>query len=64
MGQYLYELEVRAKIEDIDLKLWEQEMKKYEVSIVHNETLYLPDEYTKKKLDFEFINYDRRNNYN
>ena len=62
MGQYLYELEVRAKIEDIDLKFWEQEMKKYEVSIVHNETLYLPDEYTKKNLDFEFINYYRRNN--
>lgn len=37
-------------------------MKKYEVSIVHNETLYLPDEYTKKNLDFEFINYYRRNN--
>lgn len=26
MGQYLYELEVRAKIEDIDLKFWEQKM--------------------------------------
>lgn len=26
MGQYLYDLEVRAKIEDIDLNAWGQEM--------------------------------------
>lgn len=26
MGQYLYELEIRAKIEDIDLKTWGQKM--------------------------------------
>ena len=26
MSQYLYELEVRAKIEDIDLKTWGQKM--------------------------------------
>lgn len=33
MGQYLYELEVRAKIEDIDLKIWGQEMEDTEVEI-------------------------------
>ena len=62
MGQYLYELEVRAKIEDIDLKFWEQEMKKYEVNNVQNEILYLLKKKKKKNLDFEFINYYRRNN--
>lgn len=36
MGQYLYDLEVRAKIEDIDLKAWGQEMSKYQVDIVTN----------------------------
>ena len=36
MGQYLYDLEVRAKIEDIDLKAWRQEMNKYQVDIVTN----------------------------
>lgn len=33
MGQYLYDLEVRAKIEDIDLKTWGQEMEDTEVEI-------------------------------
>ena len=61
MGQYLYDLEVRAKIEDIDLKAWYEEMRKYEVSIINDQILYAP-EFTKKNLDFEFINYYRRNN--
>ena len=61
MGQYLYDLEVRAKIEDIDLKLWYTEMKKYEVNIVKNEIFYMP-EYTQKNLEFEAINLYRRNN--
>ena len=33
MGQYLYELEVRAKIEDIDLKAWGQKMDDAKVDI-------------------------------
>lgn len=33
MGQYLYELEVRAKIEDIDLKIWGQKMDDAKVDI-------------------------------
>lgn len=33
MGQYLYDLEVRAKIEDIDLKTWGQEMEDIEVEV-------------------------------
>ena len=33
MGQYLYELEVRAKIEDIDLKVWGQKMDDAKVDI-------------------------------
>lgn len=63
MGRYLYDLEVRAKIEDIDLKLWYTEMKKYEVSIVKNENFYTP-EYTQKNLEFEAINFYRRNKLN
>lgn len=37
MGQYLYELEVRAKIEDIDLKAWRQEMENTEINIIMRE---------------------------
>lgn len=33
MGQYLYELEVRAKIESVDLKAYGQEMEDTEVDI-------------------------------
>lgn len=33
MGQYLYDLEVRAKIEDINLKAWCQEMNDAKVDI-------------------------------
>lgn len=33
MGQYLYELEVRAKIESIDLKIWGQKMDDAKVDI-------------------------------
>ena len=33
MGQYLYDLEVRAKIEDINLKAWGQEMENAKVDM-------------------------------
>lgn len=58
MGQYLYELEVRAKIEDVNLKEKYEEMNKYQVDIVTDQILYAPD-LTQKNLEFEFIN--RRN---
>ncbi len=61
MGQYLYDLEVRAKIEDIDLKIWHKEMEKYEVSIIKDQILYAPD-YSKRNLEFEAINHYRSNN--
>ena len=61
MGQYLYDLEVRAKVEGIDLKLVYEEMKKYEVNIIKDSTLYDPD-FIKKNLELESINYYRRNN--
>lgn len=60
MGQYLYELEVRAKIEDIDLKIWGQEMSKYQVDIVTNQIFYAPD-VTQKNLEFEFIKQEKYN---
>lgn len=37
MGQYLYELEVRAKIEDIDLKAQKQQMENTEINIIMRE---------------------------
>lgn len=48
MGQYLYELEVRAKIEDIDLKEKYKEMNECQVNIAMNQTFYTPD-LTQKK---------------
>ena len=60
MGQYLYELEVRAKIEDIDLNALGQEMSKYQVDIVTNQIFYAPD-LTQKNLDFEFIKQEKYN---
>ena len=37
MGQYLYDLQVIAKIEDIDLKAWRQEMENTEINIIMRE---------------------------
>lgn len=37
MSQYLYELEVRAKIEDIDLKAQKQQMENININIIMKE---------------------------
>ena len=44
MGQYLYELEVRAKIEDIDLKTWGQKMDDAKVDMDVNDCIVMNGE--------------------